>query len=94
MRQTIPETRSDYDDVSVIERPDGFYWQDKLEGREYGPFASLLAATEDIDARGGEGEPGPGEALAEAESDLGMSEWIDEETGEPAEENAPRLEQH
>jgi hypothetical protein len=94
MRQTIPETRSDYDDVSLIERPDGFYWQDKNEGREYGPFASLLAAMEDIDARGGEGEPAASEALAEAESDLGVSEWIDEETGELAEENAPRLEQH
>jgi hypothetical protein len=92
MREIIPETRSDYDDVTVTERPDGFYWQDRNEKREYGPFASFLAAIEDIDARS-EGAVAP-EALAEAESEIGVSEWIDEETGEPAEEGAPRLEQH
>ncbi len=93
MREIIPETRSDYEDISVTERPDGFYWQVKGEDREYGPFASYLEAMQDVDARGE--EPGePGKSLAEAESELGVSDWIDEETGEPAEERAPRLEQH
>ncbi|HEX8962220.1 MAG TPA: hypothetical protein VF801_04385 [Rhodocyclaceae bacterium] len=94
MRQIIPETRSDYDNITVIERPDGFYWQEKGEERENGPFPTFLEAIEDIDARTGGSSDAPAEALAEAESEFGVSEWIDEETGEPAEENAPRLEQH
>ncbi len=93
MRQTIPETRSDYEDITVTERPDGFYWQLKGEEREYGPFASYLEAMQDVDARSEDARE-PGESLAEAESEVGVSDWIDEETGEPAEESVPRIEQH
>ena len=39
MTQPIPETTPDSDRTRVIERPDGFYWQAKDNGREYGPFA-------------------------------------------------------
>lgn len=93
MREIIPETRSDYEDIIVTERPDGFYWRAKGETREYGPFESYLAAMEDVDARGEDGAE-PGASLAQAESELGVADWIDEETGEPGEESAPRLEQH
>lgn len=93
MRQIIPETDSDYDDVVVVERPDGFYWRTNDEERECGPFASLLAAMEDAASRS-EADTVPQESVSEAEAELGMSDWIDEETGEPAEQNAPRLEQH
>ena len=34
------------------------------------------------------------ESLQEAESELGISEWIDPDTGGPAEDNVPRLEDH
>ncbi|HEX8987960.1 MAG TPA: hypothetical protein VF816_08365 [Rhodocyclaceae bacterium] len=93
MRQIIPETDAEFDDLVVTERPDGFYWRTKVDAREYGPFESLLAAVEDAESRSGETGAG-GEGVAEAEAEFGMSDWIDEETGEPAEENAPRLEQH
>ena len=93
MTQTIPETRSDYEDILVTEKPDGFYWRARGEGREYGPFASYLDAIADVDARG-EADIEPVETVAEAESELGVSDWIDEDTGEPAEDGTPRLEQH
>jgi hypothetical protein len=36
----------------------------------------------------------PGETVQEAEAEIGISEWIDPETGEPSEESRPRLEEH
>jgi hypothetical protein len=91
MTQVIPETPPDYDRTRIVERPDGFYWQDKDGGREYGPFATLLEAVQDMEA--GEG-PEPGETLEEAEGEIGMSDFIDAETGLPAEDGVPRLEDH
>jgi hypothetical protein len=44
----IPETPPDFDRARVIERPDGFYWQDKDTDQTYGPFASLWEAMEDM----------------------------------------------
>ena len=43
---------------------------------------------------GGETDYEPGESVAEAESELGMADWIDPDTGEPAEESVPRIEDH
>ena len=34
------------------------------------------------------------EALHQAEAELGISEWIDPDTGAPAEDSVPRLEDH
>lgn len=93
MSQVIPETVPDYDATRVIERPDGFYWQSLDEAREYGPFATLLEALRDMQYSD-DAEIEPGETLAEAESEIGIADWVDEETGEPAEEGAPRLEEH
>ena len=36
----------------------------------------------------------PGETLEEAEDEIGISSWIDPDTGEPAEESIPRTEDH
>lgn len=94
MTQVIPETPPDYDRTRIVERPDGFYWQDKDGGREYGPFPSLMEAVQDMEA-GGEGEEvEPGETLEEAEKEIGISEYIDPDTGVPAEDGVPRLEDH
>lgn len=77
----------------VIERPDGFYWQDQERGVEYGPFATLVEALADI-----ESDPTsvkdiePGESLLEAEEELGIADWIDPDTGDPAEESVPHIE--
>jgi len=93
MTRIIRETPPDNDKTHVIERPDGFYWQSQTDGREAGPFPTLIAAIEDMQYQG-ESEVGPGETVEEAEAELGLSDWIDPETGELAEENVPRLEDH
>ena len=74
----------------VFERPDGFYWKDGTE--EYGPFPSRGEAEAAMQA--GDGELEPGETLQEAESEIGISEWIDPDTGDPAEGTVPRIEDH
>lgn len=75
----------------IIERPSGFYWVDELSGREYGPFPSFLAASQDMQAAPGDEEFEEGESLEEAEADIGINDWIDPDTGMPAEETAPRF---
>ncbi len=90
MKKAIPETPPDYDRTRILERPDGFYWQAKDGGREYGPFASLLEAVQDMEA-GAEEAPEPGETLQEAEAEIGIAEHVDPDTGEPTEEERPYL---
>ncbi|MEW5862618.1 MAG: hypothetical protein AB1773_03370 [Pseudomonadota bacterium] len=93
MPRRIPQTPADYDRTRIIERPDGFYWQQGDCGREYGPFETLIEAVADMQALE---EPAlePGETLAEAEAEIGIADYVDPETGEPAEECRPRLEEH
>jgi hypothetical protein len=94
MTQIIPETPANYDQTRIVERPDGFYyWQAKEGGREYGPFATLLAAVQDMQSSD-EAAIEPGETLEEAEAEIGISDWVDPDTGEPAEEERPRTEDH
>lgn len=93
MTQKIPETPPDYDLTRIVERPDGVYWQDKESGREYGPFATLLEAVQDMQADG-EAASEPGETLEEAEGEIGIADYLDPDTGQPAEDGTPRLEDH
>ncbi len=93
MKQNIPQTPPDYDRTRVVERPDGFYWQSRDGGRESGPFVTLLDAVQDMQADE-EGAQEPGETLQEAESELGIADYVDPDTGELAEEQRPRLEDH
>ena len=93
MTQKIPETQPDYDSTRIVERPDGVYWQDKESGREYGPFATLLEAVQDMEL-GGDRSIESGETLQEAEGEIGIADFIDPETGGPAEEGVPRIEDH
>jgi hypothetical protein len=90
MKQVIPETPPDYQDRRVIERPDGFYWEELQTGEVFGPFPTLLEATNDMEYSA-EAESGPGETLAEAEQEIGISDWVDPDTGEPAEEQRPHI---
>jgi hypothetical protein len=91
MSRVIPETPPDYDAMRIVERPDGFYWRPKHTVRENGPYDTLLEAVLDMQAMDGE-SPEPGESLQEAESEVGIADWIDPETGEPAEEGRPHIE--
>jgi hypothetical protein len=92
MRRTIPETPPDYDATRIVERPDGFYWLATDSGKEYGPFPTLLEAVNDMQYNA-DTDYEPGETLEEAEAEIGVAEWIDPETGEPAEQIL-RLEDH
>ncbi|MGQ0547971.1 MAG: hypothetical protein ACT4P3_22010 [Betaproteobacteria bacterium] len=75
----------------VLERPDGFYWE--ADGELHGPFATIAEAEADL-LSGGAPDVGDPDALPEAESELGINEWIDPDTGGPAEDSVPRLEDH
>jgi hypothetical protein len=92
-KRTPPPDVPKTDDARVVERPDGFYWRSEDGLKEYGPFDSRLAAVADMET-GGETDYEPGESVEEAEAEVGMADWIDPETGEPAEESVPRIEDH
>lgn len=93
MKQVIPETDPDYFKKRVFERPDGFYWEDLETGDAYGPFPTLLDAQSDM-RYNADASPEPAGTLEEAAAEIGIADWIDPETGEPAEEKVPRLEDH
>jgi hypothetical protein len=79
----------------VIERPDGFYWESKKKRETYGPFVTLAEAEADMLSGGTSAADAlEAEDLQEAESELGINEWIDPDTGGPAEDNVPRIEDH
>ncbi len=72
----------------VVQRPDGFYWVGPVDHCEFGPFETAELARADRD-RFDEQSPQPGETLGEAEAELGVADWIDPQTGEPAEGQSP-----
>ena len=90
--KTLPPLDDEVLDTSdlgerIVSRPDGYYWQ-ALDGRpEIGPFDSLAEAMADMDSGDAAGWA-PGETLAEAESEIGISDWIDPDSGALAEGQA------
>jgi hypothetical protein len=86
----IPQTPPDYDQTRLIERPDGFYWQNKLTDELHGSFPTLLEAVQDMQGQGNTGYE-EGESLEEAEAEIGIAGWTDPETGQPAEGSQPHL---
>ncbi len=79
-------------DAQIFSRPDGYYWQPSNGRQEFGPFESWDLARADIDLYDEEGLE-PGETLQEAEDEIGISDWIDPDTGAPAESQShPHLE--
>lgn len=88
--KAIPEADGELEG-QVVKRSDGYYWRATDDMQETGPFDSVEEAEADMLAAGGEA-PEPGETLQEAESELGIADWIDPDTGEPAEGlSHPRL---
>lgn len=90
MTPAAPQPAADDGSTRIIERPDGFYWQDNGTGREYGPFVTLLEAMQDMQSSA-ETSFEPGEEIQEAEAEIGISDWIDSDTNAPAEEERPRI---
>lgn len=88
MKQPLAETPARPDGKRAFERPDGFWWQDAQSGKMFGPFPTLGDAINDME-NSGESDIEVGETLAEAEDEIGISDWVDPETGEPAEEHPP-----
>jgi len=76
------------DDVGVVERPDGWYWAAPDGHQEFGPFDSRAGARADRD-RYSEEALSEGETVQEAEREIGIADWIDAETGQPAEGQSP-----
>ena len=76
------------DELALVERPDGYYWLGPDSDREFGPFDSREAAHADRD-RSNEQAPSEGETVQEAEREIGVNDWIDAETGAPAEGQSP-----
>ena len=74
--------------ADILERPDGYYWQPPDGKAEFGPFETYELARARRDDVGDEPLESA-ETLREAESDIGMNEWIDAETGAPAEGQSP-----
>jgi hypothetical protein len=72
----------------VVQHPDGWYWIAPGGKGEFGPFTSAEEARADRDGFD-EQSLEPGESLREAEDEIGIADWIDPETGEPAEGHSP-----
>jgi hypothetical protein len=85
--------RPDDETSRVVARPDGYYWTADDGRQEFGPFVTAVQALAAL-REGIETTPEPGETVAEAEAEIGIAEWIDPDTGEPAEEVATRIEDH
>ncbi len=83
-------------DTRLVSRAEGYYWLAEDDDREVGPFASIEAALADMGASGDDDEDSlaPDDTLEEVEDELGMSTWIDPDTGCPAEATWTRLEDH
>jgi len=89
-----PEIAPEYDQARVVERPDGFYWQDRATDQLFGPFPSVHEAAQDMQNQNDvdiDNDFEVGETLEDAEAEIGISDWIDPETGEPAEESTTHL---
>ena len=84
----VPKAAADVEAPSIIDRPDGYYWSGPGVGEEFGPYETYELALAARDAVDDEAEA-PGEALLEAEREIGIADWIDAETGEPAEGQSP-----
>jgi hypothetical protein len=88
MTQKIPTAETDQ--ARMIERPDGYYWQDIDSGKLYGPFTSLNEAQADMLYRD-DSDYEEGESLQEAEEEIGISDWTDPDSDGPAEGTSPRF---
>jgi hypothetical protein len=78
---------------SLVQHPDGWYWLGADGRQQFGPYASTEEARAAMNAAIDE-DIEPGETLLEAEQELGIADWLDPDTGEPAEETHTRIEDH
>lgn len=91
--RSTPAAASPKDESSIVERPDGFYWLDTESGKYFGPFPSFDEAALDMEYKD-DSDYEPAETLEEAEEELGITGWVDPDTGELAEDTFTHLEDH
>jgi hypothetical protein len=92
----VPDTVGDADDSSerIVVRPDGYHWLARDGRQEFGPFETVDDARADMLAAGPDDLAGQGAELHEAEDEIGIADWIDPDTGEPAEgQSTPHLQE-
>ena len=81
----------DLEPSEILHHPDGYYWSSPDGDEAFGPYETYELAEAARDAVGDEAVA-PGDALMEAEREIGIADWIDAETGEPAQEQSgPRF---
>jgi hypothetical protein len=87
------ETLSEVEVGYIMVRPDGYHWQSADGKQEFGPFPTMEDALADMEQAGTDADDNaPGESLQEAEDEIGIADWIDPDTGEPAEgQSTPHL---
>jgi len=86
-RRLAPRASPSVHEPSIIERDGAFFWRDSETGGLIGPFTTLKAAAADRDSP----ESLVGEILDaigaddlhEAETQMGIDDFIDPDTGEP-----------
>lgn len=94
MDRVIPQTPPEHEGPHVIERAEGFYWASPKTGAEYGPFPTRNDAVADMEFNAESDEVDSDETLEEAEAEIGVSGWVDPDTGDLGESWTPRLEDH
>jgi hypothetical protein len=104
LRETLAAVRADEpaapDDLTVpgqdalVQHPDGWYWLAPDGRNQFGPFATAEEALADMTAAADDDVVEPGETLQEAEEELGLSDWVDPDTGTLAEGTNTRIEDH
>lgn len=90
MRSKKPPEDAPLAPSRLIERPDGFYWRDRESEKLFGPFPTPEDAEQDLLSQESDLYH-EAESLKEAENELGISDWIDPDTGLPATDTTPRL---
>ena len=83
------ELETEDDAQAIVARPDGYHWLARDGVQEFGPFETLDEARAAMQAASDDSQHEPAETLQEAELEIGIADWIDPETGEPAEGQSP-----
>lgn len=76
------------DRSALVEHPDGWYWVAADGHQQFGPFATPSLALQDRNVDD-EQALSEGETIQEAEREIGIGDWIDAQTGAPAEGQSP-----
>jgi len=81
------------DSQDLVRHPDGYYWLGRGGRLQIGPYATAEEALADLH-RADDGDIEAEESLPEAEQALGLSDWLDPDTGGLAEATHTRIEDH